>query len=147
MREYFYRIDASGRLSHEGSELSDPAFLDFFFSRLVPNKTGRHGYPYVSPCGNEMNYVECAGAPIVFHSLTDGNLRYAASLSVPFDPSRLVFDGRTLLYPVRRGVFGRPGTQLAMELARDIVPSGPGFAFKQGEVLYVIEPLSQEDLS
>ncbi len=40
MREYFYRIDASGRLSHEGSELSDPAFLDFFFSRLVPNKPG-----------------------------------------------------------------------------------------------------------
>ncbi len=93
-----------------------------------------------------MNYVECAAAPVVFHSLTDGNLRYAASLSVPFDPARLVFDGQTLLYPVRPGVYGRPGTQLSMELARDIVPFGAGFAFKQGETVYAIERLSTEDL-
>lgn len=145
MREYFYKIDISGRLSHEGSELTDGPFLDFFFKRLEPNHTGRHtDFPFVSPCGGEMNYVQCAGAPVVFHSLTEGRLRYAASLAVPFDPAQLRFDGRTLLHPVRPGVMGRPSTQLAMELGRDIVPTGGGFAFKKGELLYEIQPLIQE---
>jgi hypothetical protein len=145
MREYFYRIDGAGRLSHDGSELSDPKFLDFFFSRLGPNETGLHAeYPFVSPCGNEMNYVQCADLPVLFHSLVDGNLRYAASLKVPFHPDRLLFEGQTLLYPVRPGIYGRPGTQLAMELGRSLAAFGPWFSFAQDDHLHVVEPLKPE---
>lgn len=144
-REYFYRVDASGQLSHDASVLSDPAFLDFFFKRLVPNNTGRHPeFPYVSPCAGELNFVAPAGAPIVFHSLTQSGLRYAASLAVPFFPEKLRFQAASLLYPVSPGVYGRPGTQLAMELGRHIAPFGPWYSFREGDLLHVIAPLEED---
>ena len=48
------------------------AFLDFFFRRLRLNDTRRFvdAYPFVSPCGREMNYVAAEDTPVVFHSLT-----------------------------------------------------------------------------
>jgi len=50
----------------------DVKFLDFFFSRLRPNDTGRLAdrYPFVSPCGREMNYVAVEDVPVVFKTLT-----------------------------------------------------------------------------
>ncbi len=38
VREYFYEVDLSGRLFHDGTELSEPRFLDFFFKRLRDNQ-------------------------------------------------------------------------------------------------------------
>lgn len=144
-REYFYRVDSSGHLSHDGSVLSDPAFLDFFFKRLVPNETGRHPeFPFVSPCAGELNFVLPADAPVIFHSLSEAGLRYAATLTVPFHPAHLKFRGASLLYPVSPGVYGRPGTQLSMEIGRDIAPFGPWFSYRQGALMHVIEPLDED---
>lgn len=141
-REYFYSIDSAGRLFHDKSELSDPSFLDFFFQRIRPNNTGRHeAYPFISPCGNEMNFIEPAGIPVVFSSLEDGLFRYAASLRIPFNPDALLFQGGAILHPVSDGVLGRPGTRLAMELGAHIVPFGPWFAFQNEGRLHIIEPL------
>lgn len=40
-------------------------FLDFFFSQVRRNDTGLHPtYPFVSPCGREMNYILPADMPI-----------------------------------------------------------------------------------
>lgn len=141
-REYFYRVDSAGRLLHEGSELTDAPFLDFFFSRLEPNNTGRRGeYAFVSRCGGEINFVD-ARFPVVFRALEAGNLRYAASLSVRFDPDLLRFEG-VLLHPVREGVYGRFDAALGMEMSRKMVPFGPWYAYDDG-VLHVIEPLQAD---
>lgn len=62
----------------------------FFFRQLRPNNTGMHEeYPYVSPCGKEMNFIRCADRPIVFHTLVDGELEWAASRREPFNPDDL----------------------------------------------------------
>lgn len=49
-------------------------FLQFFFSRIRKNDTGRfeNEFPYLSPCGRERNYIRCDDLPIVFtHILKD----------------------------------------------------------------------------
>ena len=52
---------------------ADKKFLAFFFRRLRLNSTGRyeHDFPYVSPCGPELNYIHCDDLPIVFSHLMD----------------------------------------------------------------------------
>lgn len=52
---------------------SDKAFLAFFFKRLRENKTGRYEdtFPYISPCGPEINYVRCDDLPIVYTHILD----------------------------------------------------------------------------
>ena len=41
--------------------LKAPKFLRFFFSHVKPNDTGKHEeYPFVSPCGPEMNFIKPA---------------------------------------------------------------------------------------
>ena len=79
-REYFYFLDHNGwlyladtRMKNFTSRYKDEAFLDFFFARLSENNTGRHhDYPYVSPCGRELNFFKCDDTPIVFHSIVEG---------------------------------------------------------------------------
>jgi hypothetical protein len=55
-----------------GLGFKDRVFLDFFFRRLRVNDTGQHmaAYPYLSPCGRELNYVAPQDTPIVVHSLS-----------------------------------------------------------------------------
>jgi len=59
------------------------------------NETGRYqDYPYVSPCGKEMNYVKVDDLPVVFHDLVENEtnrtvLLYGGNLEEPFDPLRL----------------------------------------------------------
>ena len=52
---------------------SDAKFLTFFFRRVRANQTGRYegDFPYVSPCGPEMNYIRCDDLPVVFTHLLD----------------------------------------------------------------------------
>lgn len=62
----------------------DKNFLRFFFSRVKINgtKRWRAHFPYISPCGPELNYIRCDDLPIVFTELlymltpTNSNTQY-----------------------------------------------------------------------
>lgn len=149
-REYFYEVDGEGRLFHDGTELTEPKFLDFFFSRLQPNRTGRNAHClFVSPCGAEMNYISGTDSPIVFRRLLragsdDGahsareasdHLLFAGSLSVPFHPERLHCDkSERLFHPASEGVSmlppGRLGRQVVLELAPLLDIDGSGYTLR-----------------
>lgn len=135
-REYFYHVDHEGRLFHDGTELTEPGFLDFFFSRVETNDTGLHAdCRFVSPCGAEMNYIAGTETPIVFRRLewsagSDGRnedrLIYGGSLSTPFRPERLCYDAtERLFHPAglrddaadARNMVGRLGRHVVFELA------------------------------
>ncbi|CEL92074.1 unnamed protein product [Vitrella brassicaformis CCMP3155] len=112
-REYFYVVGHQGHLFLEDTEpkniatsLKDGKFLDFFWRQLREN-TSRpdlaERYPWVSPCGRELNWVRAEEAPIVFHSLCEGGdapfLTYAGSLRVPFHPEQLVSSRGRFFHP------------------------------------------------
>ncbi|KAF9944501.1 hypothetical protein BGZ65_011963, partial [Modicella reniformis] len=79
IRPYFYYIDLHGQVFLQDTTpknftscYKDPKFLDFFISRIKPNSTALFPeYPWVSPCGKELNFVEVADTPIIFHGLQD----------------------------------------------------------------------------
>lgn len=151
-REYFYTIDRQGRLFHDGTELSDPAFLDFFFARLKSNDTGRHpDHPYLSPCGRELNFIKASDTPIVFQKLVDGKLFYSPGLSVVFDPDRLRYAGNAeaLLYPAPVGEWGLLKRELLIEIGRSVESFGPYYTFAETAAharrrLHVIEPIESD---
>lgn len=135
-REYFYQVDREGRLFHDGTELTEPGFLDFFFSRVEINGTGLHAdCAFVSPCGAEMNYIVGHETPIVFRRLEwspesdtgdEDRLVYGGTLSTPFRPERLCYDARDRLFhpvglrdeaPDPRRPVGRLGRHVVLELA------------------------------
>ncbi|KAH7700038.1 hypothetical protein AAVH_05809 [Aphelenchoides avenae] len=100
-REYFYYIDHNGQLFMDDARMKnftscfkDKKFLDFFFARVRHNETGRYEdeFPYVSPCGREMNYVRCDDRPIVFTQLEkDQELWHIcnSNRTYPFTPTKL----------------------------------------------------------
>ena len=134
MRTYFYTIDSRGRVVHGGTEITDERFLHIFYRLMAVNETGENAeYPYVSPCGREMNYVQAHDTPVVFHQLSEGALFYAPGLSVPFRPESLRFsDGGVLYHEAPVGGVGRLDAGLALELGKCIVPWGPCFAYEPG---------------
>lgn len=83
------------------TSIKDIKFLDFFFRRIrrvraneteILSEMGvTKDYPFVSPCGKELNFIRPAAAPIVFHSLIDNGtaLVYAGTMVQPFDSSYL----------------------------------------------------------
>ena len=117
---------------------TDKVFLRFFFKRVRVNKTGRYGdeFPFVSPCGPEMNFLQCDDQPVVFtHLVDDDNSArslafggFADTLRVPFQPSKLCMlpqSGR--LYhpaPERTGGIGLIKSQLTIELSPRFVYDG-----------------------
>ncbi|RMH69493.1 MAG: DUF4505 domain-containing protein [Gemmatimonadetes bacterium] len=143
-REYFYRIDAEGRLFHDQSRLTDPQFLDFFFRRLQPNLTDNYpDYPFISLCGQERNFVQCEDTPIVYHTLTPtGYLRYAQSLQTPFQPEQLCFSLQTdqLYHPAPVGGVGRLAANLTHQLSPHLQPWGPFYSYTGGTQIHVIPP-------
>ncbi len=72
-RTYFYFVDTHGRLYLHDTKprtvatcLKDSKFLDFFWKRLQINTSQlvpSSAFPYVSPCGSELNFVQCADTP------------------------------------------------------------------------------------
>ena len=91
IREYFYYIDHEGmvrkftisffrnnssfqlflddaKMKNFTSCFKDKKFLKFFFNRLKLNNTKKYQaeFPYVSLCGNEINYIRCDDLPIVY---------------------------------------------------------------------------------
>ncbi len=141
--EYFFEIDLHGGVHHEGDEVKDIHFLDFFFRQMRPNPTGRHEeYPYYSPCERDRNFIRAADTPIVFHRLTENYLEYGGALTYPFEPEELRFSSDGILYhraPV--GEFGRIAPAAVMKLAESIAPFGPYYALTMNGKTDIIEPL------
>lgn len=54
---------------------TDKKFLAFFFKHVRANTTARYreDFPFVSPCGREMNYIHCDDVPLVYTHLLDSN--------------------------------------------------------------------------
>ncbi len=55
------------------SVITDKKFLAFFFKRLKVNSTDRYrdDFPFISPCGRELNYIRCDDVPLVITHLLD----------------------------------------------------------------------------
>jgi hypothetical protein len=112
-RCYFYNVDLQGRLFLEevlpkniATCIKDNKFLNFFFSRIRKTSERDHefmdshnvppeDYPFVSPCGKELNFIRPAATPIVFHTLQDNQLLFGGDLSQPFDPEKLAVSQHT----------------------------------------------------
>ena len=144
-REYFYDVDLSGRLLHDGGELTEPRFLDFFFKRLRPNDTGRFGeYPFLSPCAGELNFVRAADRPIVFHRLRGDELVYAATLTCSFKPAALGVstDGR-LYHTAPVGELGLLHSHVALQLGERIRQQGADYVLQHGGQEFRIRPLEK----
>ncbi|KAH7980901.1 hypothetical protein HPB49_020016 [Dermacentor silvarum] len=113
-------------------------FLEFFFRRLRHNDTGKYEaeFPFISPCGREMNFVHCDDVPFVFTHIVQlpeeskqpgskgfllhnhaGNL-----LKVEFTPQHLCMPAGTgRVYhpaPERAGGVGLVRSLLAIELSK-----------------------------
>jgi len=99
-RSYHYTVDLKGQLFLRGQArpYRDPAFLDFFFSRVEridSRAPSSEGYAWQSRCGREINFIAPADTPIVFKSLVDQpatgawSLLFAGTLTEPFDPAHL----------------------------------------------------------
>jgi hypothetical protein len=106
-RRYFYHVDLTGRLYTAETAVRNVAtcvkgdrVLAFFFAMLRRNHcTGvmESDYPWVSPCGPELNLVAADDTPIVFADLapsaSDGDAREltfaGGTMREPFDPRAL----------------------------------------------------------
>ena len=75
----------------------DKQFLKFFFKRLKQNNTTKfkEDFPFISPCGQEMNYIRCDDLPVVFSTIIEDSDTTSES------PGRLTFSGigDTLTFP------------------------------------------------
>uniref|UniRef100_A0A7S2JS56 Uncharacterized protein n=1 Tax=Leptocylindrus danicus TaxID=163516 RepID=A0A7S2JS56_9STRA len=111
-RRYFYNIDLQGRLFLEetrpksiATSLKSEAFLNFFFRqirRISDEEIGllkydhdaARDYPFVSPCGQEMNFIRPADeiTPIVFHGLSSSSSSSCNSAGGD-SPTSLIFGG------------------------------------------------------
>ncbi|CAN7992247.1 unnamed protein product [Ixodes hexagonus] len=146
-REYFYFIDHQGMLFLDDSRMKnftscfkEKKFLEFFFRRLRSNETGKNEaeFPFVSPCGREMNFVRCDDLPFVFTHVAhlqepgQGKPRpfllhnHAGDLlKVAFEPQHLCMPpGTGRVYhpaPERVGGVGLVRSLLAIEFSKHFV--------------------------
>jgi len=120
--------------------LKEKKFVNFFWRRLIantPESVGRGKYrsefPFVSPCGKELNYVKPADCPIVFHTLLldhssespekNAQLLYAHDLAVPFRPEEvfsLSASGR-LYHPAPKSGVGLISSGVGCELGEHMI--------------------------
>lgn len=123
-KNYFYSVDLQGRVFLEevlpkniATSLKNEKFLDFFYThvkrvgrkeRAVLEKIGEEwgfhsleeDYPFVSPCGVELNFLRPADTAIVFHSMRESpsgglELVFGGTLAQPFSPRRLFISKKT----------------------------------------------------
>lgn len=124
-------------------EFSDKQFLKFFFKRLKQNQTTRYAedFPFVSPCGREMNYIRCDDVPVVFATIIEdpgdsnqspGLLTFSGvgdMMTFPFQPEKVCMlpeSGR--IYhpgPEKVGGVALIKSSLAIELS-------PHFEYRKG---------------
>lgn len=102
-RKYYYEINQHGQLflqetypKNISGNFKDIKFLNFFFTRIKRNNTGEDlEYPYISPCGKELNLISCLDSPIVFTDLKNESLIWGGNLKFSFDPQSLSYkDGK-----------------------------------------------------
>jgi hypothetical protein len=129
MRQYRYRVDAEGRVFHDGSEVVDPLTLRFFVRAMTRTPDGR----WLVVCQGEHNWFEADGTPLVVQRVRpvpDGGapagleLVLAGGHREPLDPGTLETEGGRLYCRVGRGalpaLFGRIALQqLAAHLTED----------------------------
>jgi hypothetical protein len=110
MREYRYRVDAEGRVFHDGSEIVDPPTLRFFLLAMTRTPEGR----WLAVCQGERNWFEPDETPFVVQRvrpvLRDGaveglELVLAGEYREPLDPETLDSARGRLRCRVRRGAF------------------------------------------
>jgi hypothetical protein len=93
-------------------------FLNFFYKRLGTNTTTSYAsdFPFLSPCGRELNYLRCDDTPAVYTQLLPTNgpvpagdpldcpsampyeLHYAGGMTVDFEPELLTMTATGRLY-------------------------------------------------
>jgi hypothetical protein len=110
LRQYFYHVNLNGYIFLEDTRpknittcLKSLKFIDFFISRIRPNATGEHSdYPFVSPCGYEMNFIKAAdpNGSVVLSSWDPetGNFTFGASGVQPIKPDSFVYSSNGRLY-------------------------------------------------
>ncbi|HWC04916.1 MAG TPA: hypothetical protein VHF87_19355 [Methylomirabilota bacterium] len=120
MREYRYRVDADGRVFHDGSEVLDPLTLRFFVRAMTRTPEGR----WLVVCQGEHNWFEPDETPFVvlrvrpvLHGGTlDGlELVLAGDYREPLDPATLETRRGRLYCRVRRGAFPARFGRLALQ--------------------------------
>jgi uncharacterized protein len=120
MREYRYRVDAEGRVFHDGSEVVDPLTLRFFLRAMTRTPEGR----WLAVCQGEQNWFEPEGTPFVVQRVRpvlhegalDGlELMLAGDHREPLDPGTLESVGGRLYCRVRRGAFPARFGRLALQ--------------------------------
>ena len=90
------------------TSIKDSRFLDFFFRMVRPIgprekeimeicNISKDEYPFVSPCGKELNFIRPAATPVVFHTFDPANnkLSFAGSKSQDFRLSDLAVSENT----------------------------------------------------
>jgi hypothetical protein len=162
-RVFFYQVDLRGRLfldtpnllrRNEATCLKSKEFLDFFFQRVKAcpaitdpgivkrrSPTWREAielfsveFPYMSPCGTELNLIKADDTPIVFKDLvpsSDPNddfeyLLYGGSLTEKFDPSRVLVGKKTerVYYKRANGQICLIHAELAQRLSKNFAQDG-----------------------
>jgi hypothetical protein len=120
MREYRYRVDAEGRVFHDGSEIVDPPTLRFFLLAMTRTPEGR----WLAVCQGERNWFEPDETPFVVQRvrpvLRDGaveglELVLAGEYREPLDPQTLDSARGRLRCRVRRGAFPARFGRLALQ--------------------------------
>ena len=120
MREYCYRVDAEGRIFHDGSEVLDSLTLRFFLRAMTHTPEGRS----LVVCQGERNWFEPEGTPFVVQRvrpiLRDGALEglelvLAGDHREPLDPTTLVSKSGRLYCRVRRSAFPARFGRLALQ--------------------------------
>jgi hypothetical protein len=120
MREYRYRVDAEGRVFHDGSEIVDPPTLRFFLLAMTRTPEGQ----WLAVCQGERNWFEPEETPFVVQRVrplvregaTDGlELSLAGDYREPLDPDTLESVEGRLGCRVRRGAFPARFGRLALQ--------------------------------
>ena len=127
--------------------LKDKRALDFIFKRIKNNnEENKKEWTYISPCGQEINFIKCFDTPIVFQSIERNEenekeefLNFAGNLKIKFDVNKLRVNknsGRIyhLIDPSHSGVspdltFGLIRSTLAIEFSKHFVVEGENIFF------------------
>eukprot|EP00037_Helgoeca_nana_P026325 m.296406 g.296406 ORF g.296406 m.296406 type:complete len:248 (-) comp27192_c0_seq6:2753-3496(-) len=146
-RLYFYWVDHNGFLFLDDTKhrnftscFKDPVFLKFFYSRIRLSEDSdpaadrfSSDFPWLSPCGPEINWIRADDTPIVFTALAQipdsdpgaSELSYAGgTITQPFDVTELEYcpDRGRLYHPEPRLAPNKAliSSALTIEIAKSI---------------------------